>query len=113
MNIYLSAVRQALMQRSIADNEGFDLQRNERRTSVYICPHCASENFFFSKKRKLYICEDCDNGFEKSAVKRGMRVFISYGHDENAGLVHDIKDYLNNNGFDVWIDSSEIPPGKD
>lgn len=77
-----------------------------------LCPFCASENIFFSKKRNRYFCEDCDNGFETPASLKGMRVFLSYGHDKNAEIVKKIKTYLAENGYDVWIDSSEIPAGK-
>ena len=49
-----------------------------------ICPHCASENIFFSKKRNVYFCEDCENSFDTPAISKGMRIFISYGHDKNA-----------------------------
>lgn len=80
---------------------------------MQICPFCASENIFFSKKRSTYICEDCDLSFNEPYVKAGMRVFISYGHDKNAIVVSKIKEYLNDHGYDVWIDSSEISPGSD
>ena len=80
---------------------------------MQICPYCASKNIFFSRKRNKYFCEDCEKGFDTPAVSKGTRLFLSYGHDKNAKLVHKIKDYLISNGYDVWIDSSEIPVGKD
>lgn len=78
-----------------------------------ICPFCASENIFFSKKRNTYYCEDCENGFDMPSATKGMRVFLSYGHDKNARVVMQVKDYLIAHGFDVWMDTSEIPVGKD
>ena len=80
---------------------------------MQICPFCASENIFFSKKRNKYYCEDCEQGFETPAVAKGMRVFLSYGHDKNAEVVKKIKAYLAARGYDVWIDTSEIAAGKD
>lgn len=78
-----------------------------------ICPFCASENIFYSKKRTIYLCEDCDASFDTPAFNKGMRIFISYGHDKNASVVSEIKEYLNKHGYDVWIDTSEIPHGAD
>lgn len=78
-----------------------------------ICPFCASENIYFSKKRNVYCCEDCDHQFDTPALSRGTRIFFSYGHDENAIVVRKIKEYLTQKGYDVWIDTSEIPAGKD
>ncbi|MCD7883432.1 MAG: toll/interleukin-1 receptor domain-containing protein [Lachnospiraceae bacterium] len=78
-----------------------------------ICPFCASENIFFSKKRSTYICEDCEETFLNPAEEGGFRLFISYGHDKNAAVVKKIKTYLSAHGYDVWIDTSEITPGKD
>lgn len=78
-----------------------------------ICPFCASENIFYSKKRSTYICEDCEKTFLEPAEDSGFRVFISYGHDKNASVVKKIKEFLSSHGYDVWIDTSEITPGKD
>ena len=78
-----------------------------------ICPFCASENIFYSKKRLTYICEDCEKAFLDPAEESGFRVFISYGHDKNVSIVKKIKAFLCSHGYDVWIDTSEILPGKD
>ena len=80
---------------------------------MQLCPFCASENIFFSKKRNKFFCEDCENGFQTPSVMKGMRIFLSYGHDKNSKIVKKIKTYLVSKGFDVWIDTSEIPAGKD
>lgn len=42
-----------------------------------------------------------------------MRIFISYGHDDNQQVVSMIKDYLVKKGYDVWIDTSCIQKGRD
>ena len=78
-----------------------------------ICPSCASENIYFSKKKSMYCCEDCDHLFDEPSLSRGTRIFFSYGHDQNAIVVGKIKEYLSEKGYDVWIDTSEIPAGKD
>lgn len=78
-----------------------------------ICPFCASENIFYSKKRSTYICEDCEKTFLDPAEGSGFRVFISYGHDKNVSIVKKVKAFLSSHGYDVWIDTSEITPGKD
>lgn len=75
------------------------------------CPKCPSENVIFSKKRSVYVCEDCGHEFaqEKSAVP--MRIFLSYGHDANEPLVRRIKTDLEKRGHDVWFDKDDIRPG--
>lgn len=78
-----------------------------------VCPFCASENIFYSKKRAMYFCEDCEKGFEQPAKNSGTRIFISYGHDKNSVIVSKIKEYLSKTGYDVWIDTSEIAKGRD
>lgn len=47
-----------------------------------------------------------------------MKLFISYGHDGNAGFALQLKNELEKRGFDVWIDNSldkhkGIKPGDD
>ena len=78
-----------------------------------ICPFCASEYIIFSKKKNKYFCEDCEKSFDTPSESKGMRIFLSYGHDKNAVVVQKIKDYLIAHNYDVWIDTSEIPAGKD
>lgn len=29
------------------------------------CPFCGSEDIYFSKKRKIFVCEDCDETFSE------------------------------------------------
>ena len=47
-----------------------------------------------------------------------MKIFLSYGHDSNAPVIEKIKKYFSmgaegNLNHEVWIDTSEIKPGKD
>lgn len=81
------------------------------------CPYCNSENIYFSKKKKEYVCEDCDRTFtnEQFVVNQGqspedkkLKLFFSYGHDRNRPIVERIKRDLKKRGHDVWIDTSEI-----
>lgn len=79
-----------------------------------ICPECGSENVFFSKKRQIYVCEDCEHTFDveiKSSKRR--KIFFSYAHDENEWLVSKFRKDLENRGFEIWIDRSKIKSGDD
>lgn len=75
------------------------------------CLYCGSENIYYSKKNNCYKCEDCEESFglEKKFVPQ--KVFLSYGHDENAVLVQKIKKKLEERGHIPWIDTSEIKVG--
>jgi hypothetical protein len=42
-----------------------------------------------------------------------LRIFLSYGHDDNEDLVRRIKVDLEERGHDVWFDKSEIKYGDD
>ena len=78
------------------------------------CPKCGSENVFFSKKRHIYVCEDCDNTFDlESKSSKQRKIFFSYAHSENEWLVSKFKKDLENRGFEIWIDRSEIKSGDD
>ena len=35
------------------------------------CPFCGSDNIYFSKKRNIYVCEDCDEFFSESDLQTG------------------------------------------
>ncbi len=37
----------------------------KERFFTELCPHCKSEDIFFSKKNKRYYCEDCEEYFDK------------------------------------------------
>jgi len=85
------------------------------------CPFCGSEDIYYSKKRKVFVCEDCDETFveedERSAsamkadLGTDLELFFSYGHDRNRFLVERIRADLEARGHHVWIDSSEIKTG--
>lgn len=84
------------------------------------CPFCGSEDIYFSKKRKIFVCEDCDKTFSEQQLSDmvkpttadgGLELFFSYGHDRNRLLVERIKRDLEKRGHHVWIDSSEIKAG--
>lgn len=76
----------------------------------FICPQCASFNVVFSKKSKRYFCEDCGHELDDKPIAP-MRIFLSYGHDDNEELVRRIKADLETRGHDVWFDKSEIKFG--
>ncbi len=84
------------------------------------CPFCNSEDIYFSKKKQIYVCEDCDATFSDNDVvdvqkqateEKGLELFFSYGHDRNRSLVERIKGDLEKRGHHVWIDTSEIKAG--
>lgn len=84
------------------------------------CPFCGSEDIYFSKKRKIFVCEDCDKTFSEQQLSQtekadvsdgGLELFFSYGHDKNRLLVERIKRDLEQRGHHVWIDTSEIKAG--
>lgn len=75
-----------------------------------ICEKCRSENVFFSKKNKVYVCEDCGHTFMPK--KESKRVFISYAHDRFSEIPLKVKYILEEKyKIDVWIDSSSIKSG--
>ena len=84
------------------------------------CLFCGSEDIYYSKKRKIFVFEDCDETFsehqlstfqDKNQSKVGLDLFFSYGHDKNRVLVERIKQDLEKRGHRVWIDTSEIKAG--
>lgn len=86
------------------------------------CPFCKSEDIYFSKKRKIFVCENCDKTFSEqqlscdqvltsTSISSGLKLFFSYGHDKNRPLVERIKHDLEKRGHHIWIDTSEIKAG--
>ncbi len=57
------------------------------------CVKWASVNVVFSKKRGVYVCEDCGHVLSKASATP-LRIFLSYGHDANEELVRRIKAHL-------------------
>ena len=78
-----------------------------------ICKFCGSENVYFSKKKKLYVCEDCEQSFELDAEILPRKVFLSYGHDSNSEIIEIIYKKLKERGHDPWIDKANIKAGDD
>ena len=90
------------------------------KEQVEICPFCQSNNIYYSKKRNVFVCEDCDRTFCNAQAKvlnasenrsNGIDIFFSYGHDRNRQIVERIKQDLEKRGHHVWIDESEIKAG--
>lgn len=78
------------------------------------CPDCGSDNIYFSKKRQVYVCEDCELEFaEERPEIQSKTIFFSYAHDENEWLVQKLKGDIEQRGHKVWIDRSEIKSGDD
>lgn len=82
------------------------------------CPRCGSEDIYYSKKRRVFVCEDCDHIFTEQELSdevecscKGLELFFSYGHDQNRILIERIKRDLEARGHRVWIDNSEIKVG--
>ena len=75
------------------------------------CIKCKSENIYFSKKKQLYVCEDCEFEFSDEIIPQ--KVFLSYGHDENQPLVEEIYKALQSRGHLPWIDYTEIKAGNE
>lgn len=80
-----------------------------------ICPHCGSTNTVWKAKAQVWECGDCEERFASfpagATARSGLRIFLSYGHDENTELVRRIKADLEkpeNGGHLVWIDDAEI-----
>jgi tetratricopeptide (TPR) repeat protein len=58
----------------------------------------------YSKKRLLYICEDCGNEFTVEHKPTSRRIYLSYGIDEHSALAMRIKRDLEARGHEVWYD---------
>ena len=75
------------------------------------CIKCNSENIYYSKKRQLYVCEDCNSEFADEIIPQ--KVFLSYGHDENKVLIKEIYTALKERGHLPWIDFAKIKAGNE
>lgn len=81
------------------------------------CLFCGSEDKYFRKKRKIYVCKDCGKTISNQellsdsntvASNNRLELFFSYDHDKNRVIVERIKRYLEARGHHVWTGSSEI-----
>ncbi len=53
------------------------------------------------------------DGKRPGCAQGPLRIFLSYGHDENAAIVGRIQAELEKRGHDVWLDTSSIKAGQD
>lgn len=86
---------------------------NNNTEQLTTCKNCNSENVYFSKKQKCYVCEDCGNKFTTEAMDKSLRIFLSYGHDESAFVVEEIRKLLLEKGHNPWVDKFKIKGGDD
>jgi hypothetical protein len=77
-----------------------------------ICPECQEP---LTKVGKYWICPEHGQItlHSSSFCLHPLRIFLSYGHDDNEPLVRRIKADLEKRGHDVWFDKSEIKFGDD
>lgn len=78
-----------------------------------VCENCGSENVYFSKKQQCFVCEDCGGKFTSEESNKSLRIFLSYGHDESAAVVEEIRKMLLEKGHNPWVDKFEIKGGSD
>jgi tetratricopeptide (TPR) repeat protein len=71
------------------------------------CPKCGSIDLMFSKKKQMFICEDCSYEF-KAEVRPSRRLYISYGKDEFSALALQIKKDVELNGYQAWYNLDHI-----
>lgn len=89
------------------------MDTNNNIGQITNCKNCGSENVYFSKKQKCYVCEDCGNKFTTEARNKSLRIFLSYGHDESAFVVEEIRKQLLEKGHNPWVDKFKIKGGGD
>jgi len=77
------------------------------------CPRCNQPDPLFSKKRQVYICEDCGHEYKIEEPFQSRRIFISYGHDEHISLATRLRDDLRERGHEVWFDEERLRSGAD
>lgn len=81
------------------------------------CSYCNSDNIYFSKKKNLYICEDCGKELTEEKKLISKNLFLSYGHDpnfqEHIALAYRLRDDLKNSKHNVWFDEERLKPGYD
>lgn len=78
-----------------------------------LCPQCGSADTVFSKKRQLWVCEECEYSFVEEKSITPLRIFISYGRDEYADLALRLKQDLKARGHQVWFDEERLKEGGD
>ena len=68
------------------------------------CPHCGSIETTYKKKAGQWECSDCESRFDPPSLtrQRPQRIFLSYGHDDNAPLVLMLRERLEAAGHSIW-----------
>jgi hypothetical protein len=77
------------------------------------CSACGSDDVLVNIKRGVVVCQECDVSAPLHAPTEGLRLFLSYGHDENEPIVLRLRQDLERRGHTVWIDSTRIRAGDD
>jgi hypothetical protein len=77
------------------------------------CPRCKAPEPMFSKKRQIFICEECGHEFTQQKPFAPLRIFLSYGQDEHVALALRLRDDLRERGHEVWFDEERLLPGHD
>lgn len=77
------------------------------------CPQCESTDVDFLPRRNKYVCVKCGQIFAAERPSAALRIFLSYGHDQQASLASLIHQDLEHRGHKVWIDKKGIRPGDD
>ena len=77
------------------------------------CPECSSADVQFVSEHGTYYCNLCKRTFQVDQQVLPMRIFLSYGRDDNEKLVIRIKGDLEKRGHDVWFDKNEVKSGHD
>ena len=60
---------------------------------------------------QAFLCYACKHEFTPAKSFAPLRIFLSYGHDNNEELVRRIYADLKQRGHDVWFDKTEIKFG--
>src|SRR5262249_34860689 len=60
-----------------------------------------------------HVCRGCERVFDEPPSPAALRIFLSYGHDEHAGLAQTLKRDLDARGHSVWFDLNRLRPGGD
>lgn len=82
-------------------------------SSDHKCPKCSSHDTMFSKKKKVFICEDCEHEFTVEKQVIPLQIFISYGRDQYSVLAERLKNDLEARGHKVWFDKNKLREGMD
>ena len=76
--------------------------------TISVCPHCRGT---VQKVGKFFVCGEhgpVEPVWVDGVASEPLRIFLSYGHDNNEALVRRIKADLEKRGHDVWFDKSGV-----